>query len=78
MAKFTPFHRLLTWLPPRRLAAWLHIPLHEAKVLIAAAPPRQRRGRAVLKYRFQREVSLAENCRYLIQQLLRNQTLRQA
>jgi hypothetical protein len=52
VAKSTPFHHLPTWLPPRRLAAWLHISIPEATVLIAAAPPRQRRGHTVLKYRF--------------------------
>lgn len=72
VAKSTPFHRLPTWLPPRRLAAWLHISIPEATELIAAALPRQRRGRRVSKYRFQPDVSLAENCRHLIQQLLRD------
>ena len=78
MAKSTSFHRLPTWLPPRWLAAWLHIRIPEATMLIAAAPLRQRRGRTVSKYRFQPDASLVENCRHLIQQLLRDQTFRQA
>lgn len=76
MSKRSSFDRLPTWLPPRRLAAWLKISHANARILIAAAPPRQRRGLTVSKYRFQPGASLAQNCRDLILQLLRDKHYR--
>ena len=72
MAKRRSFDRLPTWLPPRSLAAWLKISKASATLLIAATPPRQRRGLTVSKYRFQANAPLAKNCRALIFQLLRD------
>ena len=71
-----PFDRLPTWLPPRQLAAWLRISKAQAKALITAAPPRQRRGLTVSKYRFQPNATLSKNCRDLILQLLRDKNYR--
>ena len=70
----TSFDRLPTWLPPRSLAAWLKISNANATLLIAAAPPRQRRGLTVSKYRFQPSVFLAKKCRQLILDLLRDKS----
>ena len=71
----SPFEQLPTWLPARELARWLKISQTKAGLLIAAAPPSQRRrfGRAmsVSKYRFQPDPKL---CRELIMQLLRDPT----
>lgn len=74
MPKRRSFDRLPTWLPPRSLAAWLKISKSNATLLIAAAPPRQRRGLTVSKYRFQADAPLAKNCRALIFQLLRDRS----
>lgn len=76
MAKSADFDRLPTWLPPLRLAAWLKISHAQAKALIAAAPPRQRRGRTVSKYQFQPDATLSQNCCELILHLLQDKTYR--
>jgi hypothetical protein len=74
MPKRRSFDRLPTWLPPRSLATWLKVSHPIAKVLIAAAPPRQRRGLTVSKYQFQPDATLAKKCRQLILDLLRDKS----
>ena len=73
-ARSTPFHRLPTWLSPRNLAAWLKVSIAIAKLLIAAAPPRQRRGLTVSKHQFNPDTNLSRKCRELILDLLRDQS----
>lgn len=68
------FDRLPTWLPPRSLAAWLKISKTKANLLIAAAPPRQRRGLTVSKYWVQSDANLAKKCRKLILELLQDKS----
>jgi hypothetical protein len=73
MPKRSPFQNLPTWLPARELARWLKISKTKADLLIAAAPPSQRRrfglAYSVSKYRFQPDPKL---CRELIMWLLRD------
>ena len=70
----TSFDRLPTWLSPRSLAAWLKVSNAIAKVLIAAAPPRQRRGLTVSKHQFNPDTDLSKKCRELIFDLLKDES----
>ena len=74
MPKRPSFDRLPTWLSPRSLAAWLKVSNAIAKLLIATAPPRQRRGLTVSKYHFHPDPTLSKQCRELILDLLRDES----
>lgn len=74
MPKRRSFDRLPIWLSPRSLATWLKVSNSIAKLLITAAPPRQRRGLTVSKYQFHPDAAFSKQCRELILDLLRDES----